>query len=158
MEEASWANCQSEFAFDGSLVDLIVIGTEPAHWESFWTALRSGPFGLQAYRDGESIPLPATAEWAFVEREVASVTVQVMAGTVNIKCHFFGGELELDLDPREVVGERAFDSVLALMRLVAASVGLPILATSEGGGAEYGFLRVSPDGRAVFLPPRSRPS
>jgi hypothetical protein len=157
MEEASWVNCQPEFAIDGSLVDLIAPGTGPAQWESFWSALRSGPYDLQAYRDGEPVPLPETAASAIAERAVASVTVQVMAGTVNINCHFFGGDLELDIDRREIVSEQNFNSVLALMRFVAASVDLPILATPEGGGVEYAFLRVSSDGRAVLIPPRSKP-
>jgi hypothetical protein len=152
---ATWANCRADFAFDGALVDLLVPGTRHDEWEAFWAALRAGPFTLAAFRDGEPIPLPESACWVFAEREVASVMVSVLAGDVTANCHFFGGDLELDIDPREVAGAEAFESVLSIMRFVAAAVGLPAFATMEGGTREHAFLRVSPDGQAEFLPPRS---
>ncbi|HEY7153320.1 MAG TPA: hypothetical protein VH575_05105 [Gemmataceae bacterium] len=155
MEVANWTNCRANFAYDdGALVDLIAPGTGMAEWETFWAALRSGLFALKACRDGESIPLPESAAWIMAEREVASVMVSVMAGTLTANCHFFGGDLELDIDPREVVSESAFESVLALMRFVAGAVGRPVLAVPEGGNSEHAFLSVSPSGQAWFLPPR----
>ncbi len=77
--------------------------------------------------------------------------VSVLSGTVTANCHFFGGDLELDIDPREVVTEAAFESVLAVMRFVAAAVRIPVVAVAEGSTPAYAFLRVSPDGRAAFL-------
>jgi hypothetical protein len=152
VETATWEICRADFAFDGALVDLLAPGTGPAEWELFWSALRVGPFGLRAYRDGEPIPLPESAAWLFAERKVASVMVSVMSGTVTANCHFFGGDLELDIDPREVMSEAAFEFVLAVMRFVAAAVQLPVFAVAEGGTSASAFLRVSPDGQAVFLP------
>ena len=153
VETATWANCRADFALDGAFVDLIVRGTEPAEWELFWATLRSGPFGLRTYRDGEPISLPKTAAEIFAEREVASMTVSVLVGAVTANCHFFGGDLELDIDPREVVSEAAFESVVALMRFISITLGRPVLATPESGGAKHAFLRVSMDGHAAFLPP-----
>jgi hypothetical protein len=155
MEPATWANCRADFAFDGALVDLLVPGTGPVEWEAFWAALRSGPFELRAFREGEPIPLPETAAWIFAEREQAGVMVSVRSGTITANCHFFGGDLKLDIDPREVVDEPAFESVLAVMRFVAAALQLPVLAVAEGGSPRYAFIRVSPDGQTVFLPPGS---
>jgi hypothetical protein len=152
MEKATWDTCRADFVFDGSLVDLLVPGTGLAEWEAFWSALRAGPFGMRAFREGEAIPLPESAGWVFAEREIAPVMVSVLAGSITANCHFFGGDLKLDIDPREVVAESAFESVLAVMRFVAAAVRLPVFAAAEGGTAAYGFLRVSPDGQAVFLP------
>lgn len=59
MEAATWNTCRADFAFDGALVDLLAPGTGPAEWESFWSALRAGPFGLRAFRDGKPIPRPS---------------------------------------------------------------------------------------------------
>jgi hypothetical protein len=151
--DATWANCRDDFSFDGAFVDLIAYATDSAEWDAFWAALRSGPFELRAYRDGEPISLPESVTWILAEREKATVMVSVLAGTVTANCHFFGGDLQLDIDPREVVSEQAFESVLALMRFVAAAVGLPILAMPEGGGPEHAFLRVLSNGQAEFLPP-----
>ena len=152
MEAATWDLCRADFAFDGALIDLLAPGTGPADWEAFWSALRAGPFGLRAFRDGEPIPLPDSAAWTFAEREVASVMVSVVAGGVTANCHFFGGDLELDIDPREVTSEAAFEAVLAVMRFVAAAVRLSVFAVAEGGTPAFAFLRVSADGQAVFLP------
>jgi hypothetical protein len=152
MVAATWDNCRADFAFDGALVDLLAPGTGPGEWEAFWSALRAGPFALRAFRDGEPIPLPESAAWVFAERETASVMVSVASGTVTANCHFFGGDLELDIDPREVTSAAAFASVLAVMRFVAAAVRLPVFAASEGGTPASAFLRVSPAGEAVFLP------
>jgi hypothetical protein len=151
VEAATWDTCRADFIPDGALIDLLAPGTGDAEWEAFLAALRAGPFKLRAFRDGEPIPLPESAEWVFAEREVASVMLSVLAGTITANCHFFGGDLELDIDPREVVNEAAFESVLAVMRFVAAAIRLPVVAVAEGGTPAYAFLRVSPDGQAAFL-------
>ncbi len=151
VEKATWDACRADFAFDGALIDLLAPGAGDTEWEAFWAALRAWPFGVRAFRDGEPIPLPESATWAFAERKVASVMVSVLSGTVTANCHFFDGDLQLDIDPREVVTEVAFESVLSVMRFVAAAVRLPVLAVAEGGTPAYAFLRVSPDSQAVFL-------
>jgi hypothetical protein len=150
---ATWANCRDQFSFDGAFVDLIAFGTGPAEWDAYWVALRSGPFGLRAYRDGEPIDLPETVARIFADREVASTTVSVLLGSVVANCHFFGGDLELDADSREIDNEQAFESVLGLMRFVAVAVKLPVFAKPEGGSEKHAFLRVLPSGQAEFLPP-----
>jgi hypothetical protein len=148
---ATWTTCRADFVFDGALIDLLATELDPAEWETFWEALQAGPFELQTFRDGLPIPLPESAAWIFSEREMASVIVSVLAGAVTANCHFFDGDLELDIDPREVVSEEAFESVLAVMRFVAAAVRVPVLAVAEGGNPDDAFLRVSPDGRAEYL-------
>ncbi|MCE9532458.1 MAG: hypothetical protein K8T89_15260 [Planctomycetes bacterium] len=115
-------------------------------------ALRDGPFTLRAFRDGEPITLPESVAWVFAEQNVASVWVSVVSGTVTAICHFYGGDAELlDIDPREVVNEAEFESVLAIMRYVVAAVGLPVVAVGEGVSPANAFLRVSPDGQAAYL-------
>ena len=108
-------------------------------------------FKLRAFRDGEPIPLPDSAARAFAGRETASVTIGVSSGAVTANCHFFGGDLELDVDPHEVLTAEAFGSVLAIMRCVSAATRLPIFAVMEGCLLTEAFLRVSPDGEAAFL-------
>jgi hypothetical protein len=152
MEVATWDICRDDFDFDGALIDLLVPDGGPSIWETFWSALRAGPFGLKAFRDGEPIPLPDSAAWVFAEREVASIMVSVVAGTVIANCHFFGGDLEIDIDPREVVSEAAFESVLAIMRFVTAAVQLPVFAVAEGGTPAFAFLKVSPNGLSTYMP------
>src|SRR5262249_20247005 len=96
--------------------------------------------------------LPESVAWVFSEQEVASIGVSVLAGSVTANCYFHGGDLELDIDPREVTRETAFESVLTIMGFIADALRLPVFAVAEGGTPAYAFLRVSPDGQAVFLP------
>jgi hypothetical protein len=154
MEPATWETCRADFAFDGALIDLQVPNSGQAEWDMFWSALRVGPFKLFGYRDGEPHQLPETLAEILVECEVAAVMVSVQSGgiTANVHFGFAGGELELDIDPREVVNESAFEAVLAVMKFVAAAVRLAVYATAEGGSVLYAFLRVTPDGQAVLLP------
>ncbi|MBI2922249.1 MAG: hypothetical protein HYY18_14445 [Planctomycetes bacterium] len=161
---ATWANCCAGFDVDpqgkptgsqsdGGLVDLIAPGTGPEEWEGFWAALRRGPFVLSAYRDGCPIPMPETAAWSLAETQTATMRVTVRTGTVSADCHFFGGDLEMSLDPREVSSEQAFQSLLALMRSIASAIRLPVLAAPENGGVARAFLRVRPNGQAESLQP-----
>ncbi len=154
MNVAMWVSCRPDFEYDGALRDLIVPGTGEAEWEAVWAALRSGPFSLRAYRDGEPIPLPESVAWIMAEREVASVMVSIMVGTISANCHFFGGDFEVDIDPREITNEAAFESVLVLMRFLASAVKMQIFAVPEGCGRADSFLEVSPDGDALYIPPR----
>ncbi len=153
MEPATWANCRADFAFDGAWVDLIVPGADTlTHWETGWAALRGGPFALQAFRDSEPIPLPGSAAEIFDARERDSIMVSVRVGTLTANCHFVGGDLELDIDPREVADPTSFEAVLTLMRFMAATIGLPMIAVAEGGTPAFAFLSVSPEGQATYLP------
>jgi hypothetical protein len=155
VEAATRDNCRADFAFaqaDGSFVDLLAAGTGPAEWEAFWAALRTGPFGVEACRDGESIPLPESARRVFAERDEASYKLFLSADNVTAGCTFHEDDLRLHINPREVVGESEFRSVLALMRFAAAGVRFPVFAVPEAFPPAHAFLRVSPDGRAEFLP------
>jgi hypothetical protein len=90
------------------------------------------------FRDGEPIPLPELAAWVFAEREVASVTVSILSGTVTANCHFFG-DLELDVDPREVTSAAAFDSGSHAVH----RDGDPPVDVRSGGG-QYAGVRIPP--------------
>lgn len=153
MEPATWANCREDFVFDGALLYLIVPGSGTAEWEMFWEALKYGPFGVQVFREGVPIPLPESVAWIFAEREQAPVMVSVRVRGVTVNCHFNGGDLKLDIDPREVTNESAFEAVLGVMRFIATAVRLAVFVVpGPGSPPDYPFLRVSPDGKAEYLP------
>jgi hypothetical protein len=76
----------------------------------------------------------------------------VLSGTLSANLHFFDSDLKFYIDCDEVVSGEAFESVLAIMRFLAAALGLSVLAVVEGNSPQDAFLRMSPDGQAVFLP------
>ena len=73
-------------------------------------AVLAGPFPVRAFRDGEPFP---TAARALAEAKEASVVASVHAGAVIANCHFHGGDVEFDVQPREVVDEAAFERTVA---------------------------------------------
>jgi hypothetical protein len=161
MEPATWENCRAEF--DRSYVALLVPGTGPAAWQAFWSALRSGPFEVLVLEEFDSIPPPKSVAWIFSRQEVVGriILAYVTSGAVTPFCYFNfegsdGDRTRLHIDCLEMVGAEAFKSVLVVMRFLAGALGLPVLAVEERGGLQDAFLRVSPDGQAVFLPAGSR--
>lgn len=153
MAEATWTLWQSE-DFAGAFVDLVVPEAGPTEWEMFWQALRIGPFRLQTFRDGEPVALPESTSWFISEQEIASVHVSVVADNVMMNCFFRDVEWDLDFDPREIVNETSFETMLKMMRFVAAAVSVPVFAVYEGTtDTQFAFIRISPEGEVVFLPP-----
>ena len=152
MEPATWRNCGAEFGwYDGAFVDLIAFGTGLPEWESFVAALRAGPFRIACYRDGEPTHMVETAAAALAEREAANMLMSVQVDAITATCHLFGGDLELDIDPRDIASEAAFESVLGLMRFVSAAITQPVFASPENAGRKGAFLCVTPEGKATYL-------
>jgi hypothetical protein len=154
---ATFEYCRNDLAFDGALIDVLVPGADTRHCELFWTSLLSMHGAVAVTRDGVSVAVPKTWSEGCVEAQDAAVTASIKVGALTVNCHFFGGELELDVDPREVNSEQAFEDLIGLMRLVSSSTGLKTLATPEGGRSEHAFICVLPDGSAMFIPPREVP-
>jgi hypothetical protein len=151
MESVTWDRCRNDFVFDGALIDILVLDADEVAWESFLTSLKSGPFEIACYRDGEQITTPESVAWVMKEREQASLMLSVLVDGLTANCHFFGGsEIELDIDPQDVANEAAFEAVLKLMRFVAHATALVVVATPEGSGRKGAFLTVQPDGEVAY--------
>ncbi|MDI9238009.1 hypothetical protein QLQ15_03700 [Lysobacter sp. LF1] len=149
-QPATWDNSRAHFAPDGALIDLIVPGSGHArHWEALWTALRASSFELRATKDGVRIPLPETAACALAQRATVGVMATIDGGGMTANWHFFEGDIEVDLDPRDIGDERAFEFVLELMQTMANAIGLRVWATPEGGAVARAFLVAMRGGEAV---------
>jgi hypothetical protein len=151
VEPATWHNCRSHIYGDGASLALMVPDSGLAGWEVLLWALKAGPFELRAFSENEPIPLPSSAAWAFTEqRDIRPVRVAVLAGAITANCRFFGGDIDLDIDPEQLTDEASFESMLAIMRIAAAALRLPVFAVSADQYTEP-FLRVSPEGAAMLL-------
>lgn len=101
---------------DGSWRDLYVLGTCAADWNSMlaWVATAHSD-GVRFTVDDQVRSLPATIQEILPLREVASPLLCVDLSGLDLRCHFFGdGDIEFDLDPREL-SEARFQLLLEFM-------------------------------------------
>jgi len=115
---------------DGSLVDIYILDTTLASWERFLEFAKSYPIAYSF--DGDVRPLP-TAEEIFGNREGKHL-LSIFLGPVPVmaNCHFFGeGEIELDIDPKEIGGPNDHFEVLRFVATLADLLGEPALVTPE---------------------------
>ena len=138
---------------DGSLRDAYVFGAEPKDWSVLVSLAISGKWRYSA--DGVAGPLPAP-ECIFANREVSHL-LQMKAGAASINCHFFvPTEIELDIDPKEVVDEATHGAVLSFLESLSFGTGKGITITAENS-PESALLTFNPSSRqwqvhAVTLP------
>jgi len=81
--------------------------------------------------DGEAAVFPGVKE--VFRLQETSHCLSIWIGDVCANCHFFvSDEIELDLDPREVLGPNEHDALLAFVEGAANAVGLNGVITPEG--------------------------
>jgi hypothetical protein len=126
-----WARIGDFFAWDGSWLDLYVLGASLAEWNRIFTALRACEWKVEFQNDGAERPLPESAAACFA-REEHSAMLSIAVGGVSLNCHFFTpDEIEFDVDPREVDGQASLDSLAAFMDFVANATERTVLLTYE---------------------------
>ena len=137
------------FGVDGSLRDIYVLDTTVADWQRLLDVLNAGPRRLE-YGNGDG-PAPPPTDAAAVFGEAGRNTMHLLSvdlGGVRANCHFFWtGEIEFDLDPREVRTPDDAAAVFAFMRALGRGLRKPVRLTPEN--AEELVL-------AEYLPDRDR--
>jgi len=113
---------------DGSFRDVYVFGTSEADWASL---LRVARRHHATYRfEGAEAALPSPGA-IFANREGGHLLQIELAG-VQINCHFFvQDEIELDIDPRQVVDESRHEMVLMFLEELALEIQKPLVLTPE---------------------------
>src|SRR5689334_6636647 len=120
MDRLAWETVADEFAFDGSWRDIYILDTDMAAWQCVLDRLRQAEYDLVYYRDGEVSELPYAITDAFPAEGEAGLLLSVRFADVRANCHFFTpNEIEFDIDPREVQGQRQLEALLTFMRLLA---------------------------------------
>ncbi|WP_139232659.1 hypothetical protein [Duganella sp. CF458] len=114
---------------DGSLRDVYFFGADIDRWSRFLEFALTHRFTYMT--DGEAAEFPGIEE-VFRAREVAHC-FSIWIGDACANCHFFvTDEIELDLDPREVLGQNEHEALLAFVEAAANVVGLDCAITPEG--------------------------
>jgi hypothetical protein len=145
----TWETVAQEFAFDGSWRDIYVSDTDVRTWQRVFDRLRQAPYELVYHRDGAATELPDTAADAFPAEGAADRMLSVKFAGVQANCHFFTrDEIEFDIDPREVIGQRQLDALLAFMCLLSDATGKDAVLTPENC-PEIVVFRARPSQSAV---------
>jgi hypothetical protein len=123
-------------------------------WDAFIRALPSWPYPFEYTHAGKSSPLPPDARALFAEHSGHLAHLQTTVGPVALNCHFFtAGEIEFDLDPRQVDSAAAFDAVLGFMQRLGSLVMKPVVLTPENS-SELVIIRYRPEGDSFeYVPP-----
>ncbi len=128
----NWEDVRGEFYCDGSYRDIYVLDTTMEHWQSALDAIRQVYPTYVYQNDGEAVPLPALAQEAFPAPGWSDRVLLIDVGGPIAKCHFFfDGQIEFDLDPKQVLGQIELDGVLRFMRVLSEATGRDVLLTPE---------------------------
>ena len=113
---------------DGSLRDVYIQAASPEDWRALLKLTREH---VHEYaRDGVVQELPELVA-IFADREHSHL-LRIEVAAVKIHCHFFvPDEIELDIDPREVVGPREHSAVLDFLERLSGATRKSVRLTSE---------------------------
>src|SRR5262245_50232653 len=149
MDEIAWETVRDEFAFDGSWRDIYVFGTTIADWQHTLDAIRSAGYRLTYFHAGQPTEMPSMAEDAFPLPDECDRRLSVWFGDVLANCHFFTDEeIEFDIDPREVKGQKGLNALFGFMRCLAQATDKDVVLTAENM-REIVIFRVSPGKAAI---------
>ena len=89
-------------------------------------------YNLKYSRDNRPAELPAHVAQVFAIRSESSPLLSVEFEGVLANCHFFApGEIEFDIDPREVRGQERLDALIGFMHCLAEAVGKEVLQRED---------------------------
>ena len=129
-----WETVAAEFEVDGSWRDICVLETSIADWQATLDAIRTSALDFSYRVAGVAADLPLSAVEAFPKPGMCDRLLEVRTAGLVLNCHFFEeGEIEFDLDPREVQGQPQLDAVLAFMSLLAEASRKAVSLTPENG-------------------------
>jgi hypothetical protein len=139
-----WTTLQSLFTWDGSYRDLYIFATDIHDWQRLIDGLRTRDMQLTFSLDGVVQPLPPSLQAVFAAREYASPFLSIVLDHIQINCHFFGaGQIEFDIDPREITDTVALSNLLTFMDAVGSILQKEVRLTPENL-ADVVLLRYNP--------------
>jgi len=136
---------------DGSLRDVYVLNTTLDDWAVFLEV--AAQYGYRYSHDGQDQPLP-TPEIIFAGHDRARV-LHLKVGRATVNCHFFvPSEIELDLDPREILEDADHFAILQFLETLSLATKKKLLLTAENC-PDIRYLSYDPatEDWQIFQPP-----
>lgn len=127
----NWKQYQKEFEWDGSFRDIYIFGTSLDDWQKLLDFIRTGQYTFEYKVDNKPAGLPQQAALMF-EKESDRGLMSINIGNLLLNCHFFmTDEIEFDLDPREVKGEKDLVELFTFLRQLCRITNKQTVLTSE---------------------------
>ncbi|WP_431261066.1 hypothetical protein ACQ86G_13725 [Roseateles chitinivorans] len=125
---------------DGSLRDVLIREATLPDWAALLDLARRHAFDYQV--DGVAMALPS-AERIFASRDVSHL-LRIRIGQADLNCLFYlHDEIELDIDPRQVVELETHQALLGFLADLATATGKTVDITEENA-PEFVLLRFDP--------------
>jgi hypothetical protein len=124
------ADCKEAFEWDGSLRDIYIHDTTLNDWQIFIDLIRHGRYNFSFVTGDNSSSLPDNVQGVFNQQETSLLSISINGMMAN--CHFFGiEEIELDIDPREVVSEENFRDLMDFISSLGQALAKQVRITTE---------------------------
>jgi hypothetical protein len=113
----------------GLLIDAVVRDSSEL-WESFW-AWAIARAGTEFCFDNATSDPPLSVEDVFELQERGPVLLRFQVDGAQLNCHFFGGDIELDINSRQVSDSAVF-AIARFLQELSDHLGHPVALTPEG--------------------------
>jgi hypothetical protein len=128
MKQPTFYQPQDLWEQDGSVRDVYLRDASESDWLVLFGIATGYPH--QYSFDGKALALPRTLSM-FSNRE-GSHLLTITVGSACLNCHFFDqGEIELNIDPRDVVDELTHKEVLSFLELLSNKTQKELWLTAE---------------------------
>ncbi|MEV6553191.1 hypothetical protein AB0M57_31480 [Streptomyces sp. NPDC051597] len=145
MPDLLWDDVKDFFDPDlmGSLPDVCVEGTSVEDWQSVFDLVRSCGGAWEYWEGDVLVPLPS-AEAVLsrpVDADMAMLRVWPVAGVLVNFWPMSSGEIDFDVDLRELQGQAGVDILCGFLGLIGRRLGKPVRMTTGGdwGNRVLGF-------------------
>jgi hypothetical protein len=148
MQRPSFHQLPDLWLKDGSYRDVHLQGTSLTDWRVLSGLVEEFPHSYQ--RDGIEHPLP-DASIVFADRDHSHL-LGIRLSNVIVNCHYFVlSEIELDVDPEDVVGPTVHDAVLSFVERLAIATNKPARITDENAQGSI-YVQFDPVSKAWEVP------
>lgn len=128
MKRPSFAEPPDLWEKDGSLRDVYIFGASESDWQELVSVALRYPH--RYLFNGIAIPVPSLSS-IFANRD-GSHLLTIEVGGADINCHFFiPTEIELDIDPRQVLTDATHEQILMFLESIARETCKKISLTAE---------------------------
>ncbi|MEY2873851.1 MAG: hypothetical protein RLZZ373_1222 [Pseudomonadota bacterium] len=136
MKRPSFSEPPDLWELDGSVRDIYILEASEADWLSLFAVAERYPHSYTF--GGEAGQLPTPGE-IFSNRS-GSHLLTIIVGSAAVNCHFFiPTEIELDVDPREVLLPTTHEQILEFLESLARETRKGLTVTAENS-PELPFL------------------